>query len=79
MINNVESHILYTVAEQFGLSEVHPSDRFVQDLHGDALDTIELVMRLEEDFDIEISDEAVANIVTIQDAIDCVTRISQPA
>lgn len=79
MTKDVENHILRLVAEQFGLEKVQPSDRFVEDLCGDSLDTIELVMRLEEEFDIEISDETVADIITVQDAINCVTRNRQPA
>ena len=79
MTREVKDRILHLVSEQFGLEKVHPNDRFIEDLRGDSLDTIELVMRLEEEFDIEISDEAVADIITVQDAINCVTRISQPA
>lgn len=79
MTKDVENHILRLVAEQFGLEKVQPSDRFFEDLCGDSLDTVELVMRLEEEFDIEISDETVADIITVQDAINCVTRNRQPA
>lgn len=79
MTGNVESQILQIVAAQFGLEKVRPNDRFIEDLSGDSLDTVELVMRLEEEFDIEISDDVAADIITVQDAIDCVTRISQPA
>lgn len=79
MTGNIENNILQLVAAQFGLEKVHPNDRFIEDLSGDSLDTVELVMRLEEEFDIEISDETVADIITVQDAINCVTRIRQPA
>jgi acyl carrier protein len=72
--NKLEASILKIVAEQFGLGKVHPKDRLIEDLKGDALDAIELVMRLEEQFNVQIPDEKVDYIVTVQDAIDCVTK-----
>jgi acyl carrier protein len=69
---DVEVSILKLVAEQFGLGKVHPKDRLIEDLKGDVLDAIELVMRLEEQFNVQIPDEKVDDIVTVQDAIDCV-------
>jgi acyl carrier protein len=72
--NKLEASILKLVAEQFGLSKVHPKDRLIEDLKGDALDAIELIMRLEEQFNVQISDEKVDTIITVQDAIDCVTK-----
>jgi acyl carrier protein len=77
--NKLEASILKLVAEQFGLGKVHPKDRLIEDLKGDALDTIELVMRLEEEFNVQIPDEKVDVIVTVQDAIDCVTKSNQLA
>lgn len=74
MSNKLEASILKLVAEQFGLSKVHPKDRLIEDLKGDALDAIELIMRLEEQFNVQISDEKVDTIITVQDAIDCVTK-----
>ncbi len=79
MSNKLEASILKLVAEQFGLGKVHPKDRLIEDLKGDALDTIELVMRLEEEFNVQIPDEKVDVIVTVQDAIDCVTKSNQLA
>ena len=72
MTKDVEVSILKLVAEQFGLGKVHPKDRLIEDLKGDVLDAIELVMRLEEQFNVQIPDEKVDDIVTVQDAIDCV-------
>jgi acyl carrier protein len=72
--NKLEASILKIVAEQFGLGKVHPKDRLIEDLKGDALDAIELVMRLEEKFNVQIPDEKVDDIITVQDAIDCVTK-----
>jgi acyl carrier protein len=75
--NKLEASILKLVAEQFGLGKVHPKDRLIEDLKGDALDAIELVMRLEEQFNVQIPDEKVEYIITVQDAIDCVTKSNQ--
>ncbi len=79
MKKDVEASILKLVAEQFGLGKVHPKDRLIEDLKGDALDAIELVMRLEEQFNVQIPDEKVDGIITVQDAIDCVVKRNQPA
>ena len=79
MTKNLKASILKLVAEQFGLGKVHPKDRLIEDLKGDALDAIELVMRLEEQFNIQIPDEKVEYIITVQDAIDCVTKSNQLA
>ena len=77
MTKDVEASILRLVAEQFGLGKVHPKDRLIEDLQGDALDAIELVMRLEEQFNIQVPDEEVDNLITVQDAIDCVIKSNQ--
>ena len=79
MKKDVEASILTLIAEQFGLGKVHPKDRLIEDLKGDALDSIELVMSLEEKFNIQISDREVDNLITVQDAIDCVTNSIQLA
>jgi acyl carrier protein len=50
--------------------EVTPTAKFVEDLGADSLDTVELVMALEEDFGIEIPDEDAEKIVTVKDVID---------
>lgn len=61
------------IAEQFGLECVHLDDDLVDDLNGDMLDIIELVMRLEEHYNIQIDDYEADTIKTVQDACDCVT------
>jgi acyl carrier protein len=60
------------VAEQLGVEEekVTSGASFANDLGADSLDTVELVMALEEKFKIEIPDEAAEKIVTVQDALD---------
>ncbi|NJM57424.1 MAG: acyl carrier protein [Synechococcales cyanobacterium RU_4_20] len=59
------------VAEQLSvdISEVKPEASFANDLGADSLDTVELVMALEEEFDIEIPDEAAEGIATVNDAV----------
>ena len=79
MKKDVEASILKLIADQFGLANVYPKDRLIEDLKGDALDAIELVMSLEENFNIQIHDEEVDNIITVQDAINCVTKSNQLA
>jgi acyl carrier protein len=60
------------VIEQLGVeaSQVVPGASFANDLGADSLDTVELVMALEEEFDIEIPDEAAEEIATVQAAVD---------
>ncbi|HEY9619222.1 MAG TPA: acyl carrier protein [Crinalium sp.] len=64
------------VSEQLGVdqSEVKPEASFANDLGADSLDTVELVMALEEEFDIEIPDEAAEGIATVQAAVDYITE-----
>ncbi|MEM7793994.1 MAG: acyl carrier protein [Cyanobacteria bacterium P01_C01_bin.118] len=66
------------VSEQLGVdvSEVKPEASFANDLGADSLDTVELVMALEEEFDIEIPDEAAEGIGTVQAAVDFITEKS---
>jgi acyl carrier protein len=67
------------IAEQLGVeeAEVTPSASFIDDLGADSLDTVELVMALEENFDIEIPDEDAEKIRTVQDAIDYIDKHSK--
>jgi len=60
------------VAEQLGIdvSEVKPEASFANDLGADSLDTVEMVMSMEEEFEIEIPDESAEGIATVQDAVD---------
>ncbi|MEO0539847.1 MAG: acyl carrier protein [Cyanobacteria bacterium P01_A01_bin.105] len=66
------------VAEQLGVeeAEVKPEANFANDLGADSLDTVELVMALEEEFDIEIPDEAAEGIGTVQAAVDFIEKNS---
>ena len=68
----VEERIKKIIAEQLGVEEdeVVPDAKFVEDLGADSLDTVELVMALEEKFDMEIPDEEAEKIQTVGQAID---------
>ncbi len=66
------------VTEQLGVEEadVKPEASFANDLGADSLDTVELVMALEEEFGIEIPDEAAEGIATVQDAVNFIQEKS---
>jgi acyl carrier protein len=65
-----------TVTEQLGVEseKVTPKASFIDDLGADSLDLVELVMAFEEEFDIEIPDEAAEKILTVQDAVDYINN-----
>ena len=67
----VETRMAGLITEQLGVSkdEVSPSASFLDDLGADSLDIVELVMSMEEEFDVEIPDDDVERLVTIGDAI----------
>ena len=71
---SVEEKVKEIIVDQLGVDEkqVSPEASFMDDLGADSLDTVELVMALEEEFDIEISDEDAEKIQTVQNAIDYV-------
>ena len=74
-MENIEQRIKKIVAEQLGVNEAEDKNEssFVNDLGADSLDTVELVMALEEEFECEIPDEQAEKINTVQEAIDYVT------
>ena len=73
-MDNIEQRVKKIVAEQLGVNEadIKNESSFVDDLGADSLDTVELVMALEEEFECEIPDEAAEKITTMQQAIDYV-------
>lgn len=78
---SVEPQVIKIVSEQLGVAvdKVTRQSDFVKDLGADSLDTVELVMALEEEFDIEIPDEAAEKIKTVGDAIDYIAKQTQAA
>ena len=72
MGKSVEEKVKEIIVEQLGVEEddVTPSAKFIEDLGADSLDTVELVMALEEEFETEIPDEEAEKITTVQQAID---------
>jgi acyl carrier protein len=73
-MSDIEARVKKIVTEQLGATEadVKNESSFVDDLGADSLDTVELVMALEEEFDCEIPDEDAEKITTVQQAIDYV-------
>ena len=73
-MSKIEEQVKNIVAEQLGVKgeEVKNESSFVDDLGADSLDTVELVMALEEEFDTEIPDDEAEKITTVQQAIDYV-------
>jgi len=71
-MSDIEQRVKKIVAEQLGVNEadVKIDSSFVDDLGADSLDTVELVMALEEEFECEIPDEEAEKITTVQQAVD---------
>tara|TARA_B100000470_G_C19556228_1_gene287085 strand:+ start:160 stop:393 length:234 start_codon:yes stop_codon:yes gene_type:complete len=69
---SVEEKVKEIIVDQLGVdtNQVTATASFIDDLGADSLDTVELVMALEEEFDVEISDEDAEKIAKVQDAID---------
>ncbi|OGR78607.1 MAG: acyl carrier protein [Elusimicrobia bacterium GWC2_64_44] len=78
MAENLEERVKKIITEQLAVdaAEVTPQAQFVQDLGADSLDTVELVMALEEEFDIEIPDEDAEKIRTVGMAVDYIKEKS---
>ena len=77
----IDERVKTIVVEQLGVKEdeVQPDASFVEDLGADSLDTVELVMALEEEFGTEIPDEEAEKIGTVQQAIDYINARSAEA
>jgi acyl carrier protein len=77
-MSSIEDQVKSIVAEQLGVKEDEVTNEasFVDDLGADSLDTVELVMALEEEFETEIPDEDAEKIKTVQQAIDYIKQRS---
>jgi acyl carrier protein len=75
-MSDIAEKIKKIIVEQLDVAEadVVPKASFVDDLGADSLDQVELIMAMEEQFEISISDEDAEKIVTVQDAIDYITK-----
>jgi acyl carrier protein len=78
-VADVAQRVIEIVAEQLGVDKekIRPETHFVNDLGADSLDTVELVMELEEEFDIDIPDDAAEKIQTVGQAIDFIKKAKQ--
>ncbi len=76
---NIESKVKAIIADQLGVSEdeIKMESSFIEDLGADSLDIVELVMAMEEEFEIEIPDEEAENIKTVGDAINYINTHKQ--
>jgi acyl carrier protein len=76
-VASVKERVVEIVAEQLGVSkdQITPETSFVNDLGADSLDTVELVMELEEEFDINIPDDAAEKIQTVGQAIEYIEKL----
>lgn len=74
---SIEERVIDIVAEQLGVDKekISPETSFVNDLGADSLDQVELVMELEEEFDIDIPDDAAENIQTVGQAIEFIEKV----
>jgi acyl carrier protein len=72
---NIEQKVRNIIADQLGVGEeeIKSTSSFIEDLGADSLDIVELVMAMEEEFEVEIPDEEAENIKTVQDAVNYVT------
>jgi acyl carrier protein len=75
-VASVKDRVIDIVAEQLGVDKekITPETHFINDLGADSLDTVELVMELEEEFDISIPDDAAEKIQTVGQAIEFIEK-----
>ena len=77
-MSEIETKVKQIVVDHLGIddSKVTPESKFIDDLGADSLDTVELVMAFEEEFEIEIPDEEAENIQTVKNAVDYINSNS---
>ena len=75
-MEEIKAKVIQIISEQLGKdeSEIKMNSHFIEDLDADSLDTVELVMALEEEFDIDIPDEAAEKITTVESAVDFIVE-----
>jgi len=75
-MSDIEERVKSIIVKQLGVKEgdVKNESKFIEDLGADSLDTVELVMGLEEEFDTEIPDEEAEKITSVQEAIDYINN-----
>ena len=75
-MEEIQAKVIKIISEQLGKdeSEIKMNSHFIEDLDADSLDTVELVMALEEEFEVDIPDEAAEKITTVQSAIDFIVE-----
>ncbi len=73
---NIEAKVKSIIADQLGVGEdeIKPESSFIEDLGADSLDIVELVMAMEEEYEVEIPDEEAENIKTVGDAVNYVNN-----
>ena len=76
MMEELQSKVIQIISDQLGKDEsvIQMNSHFIEDLDADSLDTVELVMALEEEFEIDVPDEAAENISTVQSAVDFIVN-----
>ncbi len=75
-MSDTQERVIKMVAEQLGVKEdeVKPDSSFIEDLGADSLDTVELIMALEEEFDTEIPDEDAEKLGSVKEAVDYIEK-----
>ena len=75
-MEEIQAKVIQIISEQLGKdeAEIKMSSHYIEDLDADSLDTVELVMALEEEFDIDIPDEAAEKITTVESAVDFIVE-----
>ncbi len=75
-MGEIQAKVIQIISEQLGKdeSEIKMNSHFIEDLDADSLDTVELVMALEEEFEIDIPDEAAERITTVESAVDFIVE-----
>jgi len=78
-MSDILSRVINVTSEQLSVdaSEIRPESSFQDDLGADSLDLVELIMAMEEEFDVKIDDDAATKIKTVQNAVDFINSLSK--